>query len=134
MNLGNFFSICNVRISMYFKVKSSKIVFDIIIRDIILNFNEYHFFFSGIYSYSYFRDKFFTGGCNTCSLNVRPDLSWQKAKLTLCNLICHWKLEILFFKSFLDDFWRWYRFLFTTMFFSTQYLLGYFLEIYFQVE
>lgn len=125
MNLGNFFSICNVRISMYFKVKSSKIVFDIIIRDIILNFNEYHFFFSGIYSYSYFRDKFFTGGCNTCSLNVRPDLSWQKAKLTLCNLICHWKLEILFFKSFLDDFWRWYRFLFTTMFFSTQYLLGY---------
>lgn len=38
---------------MYFKVKSSKIVFDIIIRDIILNFNEYHFFFSGIHIFTF---------------------------------------------------------------------------------
>lgn len=45
---------------MYFKIKrfSSRIVFDC---------EGYYFKF---YSYSYFRDKFFTGGCNTCSLNI----------------------------------------------------------------
>lgn len=70
---GYFFSISDVRISIYFKVKFS------IVRDIILNFTEYHFFFFDIYSYSYFCDKFFTGGCALRMSNeVCRDRKWNQ--------------------------------------------------------